>query len=432
MKLRPFELTLVATFAVLAVLAVTMLALYKPPADPNAQILTGNVLIWGTVSEDVMFAELSALAEVDPLFGRIKYEYIAPEKFNDEFVRSLADRTNPDLLLISHEEIVSQRDRLLPFSYDTFPLRDFKDRYIDGAEVFALSDGIYGVPIAIDPLVLYWNRSLLGNAGFLGAPTSWEQLVNDVLPALTVREFDRTITRATVAMGEAQNIQHFYPILSMLAIQSGSQLVTDGENGYQIRLDESAAGNRPFEQALTFFMRFSNPQTTDYTWNRALPLDRDAFVREQLALYFGFASEGKDLAFRNPNLNFDIAEVPKGAAVPLRRTYGRVYGLAVVRNATNQSGATGAISLLTQEAVATRLANALAMAPASRAGLAVGTSDVYGRVAYSAAPVARGWLMPGTSATTRVFGSMIGTAASDRNYINNAASDGLGRLKLEY
>ncbi len=432
MKLRPFEIFLVSGFAILAVLAVTMLALYNPPPDPDSVSVTGSVSIWGTLPKEPVVSFLTKLAQTNPAFRQVDYTYVPIEEFNERFVTALADRTNPDLLLIPHEEIVPQRARLLPYTYESFSLREFKDRYIDGAEVFALEDGIYAVPIAVDPIVLYWNRNLLGNAGFLGAPTTWEQLTNVMVPALTARSFDRTIERSAVAMGEAQNIAHVYPVLSMLAIQSGSKLVTSAGGEYRVEMDVANGTGLPFTDSLRFYMGFSDPGSSVYSWNRAQPLDRDAFIRETLALYFGFASEGRDLAFRNPNLNFDIAEVPKGEKVELRRTYGRTYGLAVVRNAPNIQGAYAAINVLSETDNAAALAQAFSMAPTTRAGLARGTSDVYASIAYRAAPISRSLLAPGDSATVRVFTDLVTRAGTDRSDIEGAASAGIGRLKLEY
>lgn len=434
MKLRPFELFLIAFFAVLALGAVTLLALYEAPDDPNANVVSGPVLIWGSLPEEPMVVLLDELSKEISSLRNVTYKYVDPRDFNEQFVNALADRTNPDIILMPHEELVVHRSRLAPYSFEQFSLRDFRDRFIDGAEVFVMRDGVYAVPLAVDPLVLFWNRTLFGNAGILGAPSSWEQLSGELVPRLTLRDFDRTINQAALAMGQSDNITHLYPVLSMLALQAGSQFVLDGEGQYQVVIDDAreAVTSRPLTQSLEFFMRFSNPTSVEYTWNRAQPLDRDAFVREELAMYFGFASEGPGLSVRNPNMNFDVAEVPKGQQVQIRRTYGRFYGMAIVRNANNLGGAYGAMNILAAEGNASRLANEFGMAPATRAGLGVGSNDVFGRVAYSAAPVARGWLAPGDFATTQVFADMVERAAADRNNIAGAASDGVGRLQLVY
>lgn len=432
MKLRPFEIFLVTTFAILGVLAVVMLSLFKPAEDPQTMVISGPVLIWGVLPEEPIRDALNEMTKTEPSLSKVTYKYVPPERFNEEFVTALADRKNPDIVLLPHEELVTQRTRLAPYTYEQVSLRDYRDRYIDGAEIFALRDGVYAVPIAVDPLVLYWNRTLVGNAGFLQPPASWEELGNTVLPALTTRDFDRTVRQSAVAMGEADNVQNIVPILSMLALQAGSQFVTETETEYQIQIDEAQNRVTPFTSALEFYMRFSDPTNSYYSWNRAQPNDRESFTRETLALYFGLASEGKELLERNPNLDFDVAEVPKGASVQLRRTYGRFYGLSIVRNASNPQAAYGAMNLLSSPEIGAQLAQAFAMAPATRQGLAAGTTDLFGQVAYKAAPVARGWLAPGTGPTKALFTDMVSRASSDRTRLPIIATDAVSRLRLEY
>jgi len=433
MKLRPFELFLIAFFAVMAVLAVALLSLYDAPEDPSARIVSGPVVIWGTLPREPIERFLDEVGREVPSVSNVSYEYVDPREFNQRFVNALADRTNPDIILIPHEELVVHRPRLAPYSYEQYPLRDFRDRFIDGAEVFALDDGIYAVPLAVDPLVVFWNRTLFSTAGLLEAPSSWEQLVNQVVPRLTSREFDRTVRQSAIAFGQSNNITHLTPILSMLALQAGSQFVLDGAQQYLVRLDDTVSGgSRPFTQALDFFLRFSNPTNVEYSWNRALPLDREAFVREELAMYFGMASEGVAIASQNPNLSFDIAEVPKGEAAEARLTYGRFYGIAIVRNAPNLAGAYGAMNILADLSHGARLAREFAMAPATRAGLTQGSDDLFGRVAYRAAPVARGWLSPGLLVTTEVFARTVEQGAADRGNVDGAASEGTQRLQLAY
>ena len=42
----------------------------------------------------------------------------------------------------------------------------FESTFIDAASPFVASNGILGVPILADPLVLYWNKDMLSSAGF--------------------------------------------------------------------------------------------------------------------------------------------------------------------------------------------------------------------------------------------------------------------------
>jgi hypothetical protein len=41
-----------------------------------------------------------------------------------------------------------------------------------------------------------------------------------------------------------------------------------------------------------------------------MPNSLDYFLSGRLATYFGFVSEAPRIRFKNPNLNFDVAEIP--------------------------------------------------------------------------------------------------------------------------
>ena len=202
MKLRPFELALVAVFGTLFFLALILLRTYTPSADPNVSSLEAGVSIWGTVPEVAFTELLKQISETDPSYKKVSYRYIAPDKFDDVLINALADQKAPDLLFLAHESLVEHRNRLQAINYDTFPMRDFRSLYIDGAEIFALSDGIYALPVAVDPLVMYWNRDMFADNGLLKAPTTWEEVVNQVVPTFTETDNNRNITRSALAMGE--------------------------------------------------------------------------------------------------------------------------------------------------------------------------------------------------------------------------------------
>jgi ABC-type glycerol-3-phosphate transport system substrate-binding protein len=431
--LRPFELALVIAFGGLAVLALYLLATYQPEPAAEEVLLSAPVEIWGTLPSAAFSGVLQEIQRTNPSFHLVSYRYVPPESFNVEFVNALAERRAPQLLLLSHDQLVEQRRRLQPLSYEGFPRRDFRDRYVDGAELFALSDGIYAMPIMLDPLVMYWNRDMLLNAGLLFAPTTWEGVVGEVVPTLTMRDHDRAIRRSAIALGEYTNVKHAFPVLSMLMIQGGSRLVVESERGYSVELNHSLGeGGAPLSAALGFFARFSDPNNVLYSWNRSLPLDQDAFLREDLALYFGFGSEARALEAKNPNLNFDIAEVPQGAAATMRRTYGQFYGLSLVRDGGNLGDAYTVLMMLSGEQHARSLAAAYAMAPLHRASLAAGSDDVYGRIIYQAAPSARGWLNPERATSERILAQAVADLVARRTDPPRAAADLIVRLQQVY
>lgn len=433
MKLRPFELGLVMTFGVLALVALFLMRTYEPKPDDSAVIVSGPVTIWGTLPATVFSQILGELSETYDSYRNVSYRYIAPESFDRMVVDALADQNPPDILLMSHERMVKHRSRLQSIPYESFPVRDFRNRYIDGAGIFALNDGVYAFPVAVDPLVMYWNRDTLSTNGFLTPPATWEEIVNEVAPALTKRDFNRTIQKSAVAMGEYTNIKNSFPIISMLLIQSGSNLVSESGSQYRVNLNTSAGSTAaPLTTALTFFTSFSNVNNSLYGWNRSLSLDRDMFLREDLALYFGFGSEGRELEAKNPNLSFDIAEVPQGENVVNKRTYGNFYGLFVLKAAKNKSGAYTVMNTLGEQQFAKRIADANNLAPVYRASLQMGSNDVYGRVIYSSAFNTRAWLNPDPDRVRGVFTQSIEDISSNRRNITSVAGDTVTRLQQIY
>jgi ABC-type glycerol-3-phosphate transport system substrate-binding protein len=433
MKLRPFELTLIVTFGLLGMLALAMISTYKPAPDNTAVTLGSSVVIWGTVPASAMQSVLAPLKEEIKSYNVVEYVEKDARDFDNALLNALAEGRGPDIVLLPHEKLVEERTKLQPVSYTSFPLRDFQNLYIDGAEIFAMADGVYAYPVAIDPLVMYYNRDLLSTKGIINPPQTWESVVNEVVPKLVERDYSRNIIRSPLAFGEYRNVQNSFSILSMLLIQAGSNLVTERDSTYQILLNNTnAKSGQPLENALTFYTNFASPSNPLYSWNRALDMDRDEFLSEKLVLYFGKGSESAAIASQNPNLNFDIAEVPQGAGANVRRTYASFYGLALLKSSTNKTGAFTVLQELGSAKRSQKIATALGMAPAHRASLTAGSNDRYGRILYTSAIVSRGWLNPQINRTNEIFGQMVEDVLANRRRPSESASDASSRLSDAY
>lgn len=435
MKLRPFELALVIIFIVLALLALAVLAGYnRSPSGPDEGVIViGPVQIWGTMPGDGFSAVIEEYRDLYDTYEDVTYRYVAPDQFEDVLLNALADGAGPDMVLMPHEELVDMRRRILAYTYEQFPARDIRDRYIEGAQIFALSDGLYALPIAVDPIVLYWNRDMLATEGFLAPPRTWEELVNVQFPKLIRRDFNRTIERGVVAMGVYGNVRNAFGVVSLLLIQGGSAGVSESAGRYDIALQQSVSGaSNPLRTVAEFYTRFSQPANTLYSWNRSFSEDRAAFVGEDLAFYFGYASEARQIERLNPNLNFDIAEVPQGAVATVRRTYGTFYGLSLLRTSDNPGGASVVMAQLSSPEVADQIAIASGLAPVTRQTVAAGSNDTYGRVAFQSAAISYGWLNPDPQATDQIFTTMMQDINENRRSVDQSVSDALGRLEQEY
>jgi len=427
MKLRPFELALVIFFGILGVVALIILSSVGPGGgNEGNENYVGPVQIWGTIPAAPFNRVLAEIKGADEEYEQVQYRYVAPDRFNDELVEALADGVGPDVIFISHEGLVEQRKRILPTSYESWPLRDFQDTFVDGAQIYTLSDGVYASPMLVDPLMMYWNKDVLTNNGFLVAPRTWEELVNVQLPALIERSFDRSIRRGVVAFGVYDNTQNAFGVLSTLLIQSGSRLVAESIEydslTYSVNLDKTNSPEAtPFRNSLSFYLRFGQPANTLYSWNRSFASDLSEFISEDLVFYFGYGSEGKEIETLNPNLNFDIAEVPQGASADVRRTYGKFYGLSPLRSADNLPGASKVIITLRSDASVLALAEEVNMVPLKRRLVSNNSNDLYMRVAYRSAPIAYGWLNPDLTEVDSIFSDTVNDINENRSEVGTGA-----------
>jgi len=338
------------------------------------------------------------------------------------------------LIVLKSDALVDQRAKLLPISYDTIKQRDYRDTYVDGAEIFALEDGVYGIPFAIDPMVMYWNRDLFSSNGLAQAPTSWEEIVSTVVPALTIRDTQRNVLQSAVSFGEYRNIAHGKNMLMLLLLQSGSKMVLQEGNRYLVNLNEPIIeGSRaPLEAAVQFYTDFSNVNSPLYSWNRGMPTDKNVFLSGDLGLYFGLGSEYQDIGEKNPNLNFDVAQVPQGANATALRTYGDMYAFAIPRASKNIKGAYAVANVLSSAKYVTGLVQNLHMSSARRAVIAAGDSNPYRQVVLQSALISRAWFDPQAKESDAILMQMIEDVVSNRSRISDAVADAIDRLILVY
>lgn len=433
-NIRPFQIALLAFFALMGIVSLVFLASFEGFMSTEEQKYGERVVIWGPFDRGVMDDLFIEIGRDDDAFTVVEYVEKDLRTFEEEFVNAVAEGRGPDVVILPHEELVTFRTKLLPIPYETFSARDFRDRYIDGTEIFARPDGLYAIPIAVDPLVMFWNRDVFSENGFSVPPGTWEAIVGSVVPSITEVSVGGSIVQSAIAFGEYVNVTYAKEMLLTLMMQSGSRLVEETEQGYQVALNEAVIENTqpPATAAVQFYTNFSNAGSALYTWNRSMGSDHTAFLGGDVALYFGFASEIDRMREGNPNLNFDVAALPQGASATVKRGYGTFYGAAIVRTSKNPSGAYAAVSTLTQNDIITSLTNSLSLIPVSRTLLAEGTDDPYRQIAFNAALIARGWLDPDPEESDVVFEQMIDDVVSGRQRVVDAVSDAVRRLELAF
>ncbi len=390
-------------------------ALVKNQASQTAPA----VVMWGTLKADSFNRFLADVVASNRESLNVTYVEKDVATFESELLAALARGSGPDMVLLPQDLMVQQMDKFYVVPYENYSQRAFKDAFVQEGELYLDSKGIIAFPFSIDPLVMYWNRPMFTNAGQSAPPSSWTEFFT-LAPLMVKKDSNDNITQSLVAFGEARNVTHAKETIVLLAMQAGTPIVARNSQQNLVSVFDMRPADSlvPAESAVSFFTEFSNPNKASYSWNRSLPNDKSAFIAERLALYFGFASELSSLRAANPNLNFDVAQVPQTAGN--RITFGAMNGIALLKASKNIPAAFTVAVTLTDKPVQTQWLASSGYPPVRRDMLSDVPGDAYMSVFYKSALIAQAWLDPDRIATVNVFGRMVENVTSGKLRVSEA------------
>lgn len=423
--MSPFQLALTAVF-VLAILAgVIFFALFRggqaAPAD--------QVTLWGSINPQTMEQLLRASGiEADETLD-VSYRYVDSNEFDTVFIETLARGQTPDLIMLPHSSLLRHRDKITSISYEAYPQRNFRDTFIRLGELFWSPSGVLALPFTVDPMIMYWNRTLFTNASITAPPSYWDEFFS-LTSVFTKRDSTGRIVQSVAPLGEHSNITNATELISTLILQAGSPITE--RNGSSVRSALNSNMNQstvPAQAAVRYYTEFSNPVKSFYSWNRSLPQSQDMFARGDLAVYFGFASEFDQIVAKNPNLDFDVARMPQSRGTAEIITYGEMTGLAIPRATSKAQAAYRAALRLTAPDTIAQLSAATNLPPVRKDVLADAPNNPFLSVMYDSALWSRGWLMPTEQSTEAIFRELIEGITSGRESVSGAVSKASAALQ---
>jgi ABC-type glycerol-3-phosphate transport system substrate-binding protein len=422
-SMSKFQIILIGLFVVFIVGGMVAFSLFKGRNSNNVPTIT----IWGTVDGGTFSSFADRVVFKNKNHVQIRYREIPVASFDSTLLEALATGRGPDAILVGQDSLLKEEDKIVAIPYKTLPEVDFKSTFIQEGELFLNSNGILAIPFSVDPMVMYWNRDIFTNANVSLPPKYWDQFLT-LAPTLTQRDQASNITQSAVALGEYLNIDHAKDILNMLMIQTGNPLVVMSTGGYQTTIASTFNnGLSAANSSLTFYTQFADPRKDFYTWNRSLHNSKNLFLENSLGVYFGFASELREIQAKNPNLNFDVAVVPQPRPLdgksPVSITFGRLYGFAILRSAgTRAADAYKAINYLTSANSLALWTQITGLPAVRRDALIANPSDAASSVFTTSALWSRGWLDPDAQGTEAIYKAMIEGVTSGRLLYSEAIS----------
>lgn len=342
---KRFIFLLGALFLVIVLFTIVVIKGRGGSNVPAALTQPMTLKYWRVFDQQDDFASIIAAYRALHPHVTIEYRQFTYEEYEDALLRGWAKGAGPDILSIQNSWVKKYvaEGFLAPLPPSTqvaefkavralgirpeirvsapvkpsLTLADIQNNFMDvvGTDV-VVNNAIYGLPLTVDTLALYYNKTLLTQAKIPLPATGYTELYSEHLPRLKKESSTGEILQSAIAMGTADNITRSQDILLLLMMQNLAQTglpLVDARGQYNFLAPSPAnAQEIPAKNAFDFYTSFASPTRESYTWNADLPLSLNAFVEGRVAYMFGYAYHKAQIEQQsNGTLEFGVAPLPQ-------------------------------------------------------------------------------------------------------------------------
>lgn len=269
----------------------------KLPQGSEKIVLT----YWGLwEEEEIMRPLIDAYQKQKPNI-EIKYLRQDPKQYRERLQAAIDRGEGPDIYRFHNTWIPMMMKYLTPVPDTVLTKADFEKLFYPVIiKDLKIADRFYGIPLSIDGLLLFYNEDILKGAN-VSVPKTWVD-VQDTVAKLTVKEKGKIITSA-IALGTAENIEHFSDILGLMMLQNGTQLYKS-----LFSCSDSSSVSCSVE-ALNFYRKFA--EEPNNSWDNTLENSILSFAGGKVAMIIAPSWQAHVIQKINPDLNFKTAIVPQ-------------------------------------------------------------------------------------------------------------------------
>lgn len=184
-------------------------------------------------------------------------------------------------------------------------ITQIEKEYVQAVKKDVVMDGnIYGLPLSLENMAIYYNKDLLDRAGIAEAPKNWKEFQAAVEKLVKIDKASGKILQSGTALGTGNNISGFEDILYILFKQSGIDLINkDGAVNFN---NTSGNINNDAIAVLNFYTDFANQTRSTYSWNEDMEMALDRFINGSVAFFFGYSYHAPVIQARSPQLNVAV------------------------------------------------------------------------------------------------------------------------------
>ncbi len=290
---------------------------------------------WRVYDEGDSFDEI--VAEYQKFHPNIKINYrkFRYEEYEKKLLNAWAEDRGPDIFSIPESWIRGYQTKIAPMpatitmafqenrkvfgiknevvnilkTASAPSLRQIKENFADAVyQNVVIENQVYGLPLSLETLILFYNKEILNQAGISQLPSTWTEFQESVVK--TVRyDSEGKISRAGAAIGTGANVNRAFDILSVLIMQNGATMTN--ANGQAIFFTSKDKTYNPGIEAVKFYTDFASPAKNVYTWNSQMVNSLDSFIAGKSAFMFGYNYYLPNIRSGAPQLKFGMAPIPQ-------------------------------------------------------------------------------------------------------------------------
>lgn len=238
---------------------------------------------------------------------KIEYVFSSHREYRERLQNALSSGSGPDIFRLHNTWVPMFKSDLANVPTNVLLAAEFDTSFYPTAKAdLRLGNNYVAIPLEFDGLAMYVNDDLLARGGKT-VPTTWEDLRRTAIDLSVCDSEDGRCTSGSrvlvsgVAMGTADNVDHWQDIVALLMLQNNVNLNT--------------LTGLPAEEVLQYYTIFNR---SDHIWDSTLPNSTLAFSQGKVAIMFGPSWRAHDILAMNPALKFSTHVVPQLPLDPAR------------------------------------------------------------------------------------------------------------------
>jgi ABC-type glycerol-3-phosphate transport system substrate-binding protein len=430
-------------------------------SDVQQNMKAVTLEIWGVYMNSDHIRPIISDYRASHPYVQINYKNFRPEEYETALLNAMAEDRGPDIYLVHNTKVYEYRNKLLPLPASVkvavvveegtikkekkvilqtnagLTIGQLKKAFVDvvAQDVVLVNpdtrkEDIYGLPLSMDTLALYYNVDLLNRANLPEPPSTWNEL-QEMVPKLTKVDANDGVVQSAIALGLSDNIEHYFDILSALMLQNGTVFTSEFNQMVMDRIPselQDKTDTPPAMSALDFYSSFAKPYKVTYTWDQYRNQAVREFAAGNLAMFVGYQFHNSTIKGLSPKLNYQVAPLPQvNPEYPV--SYGNYWVMGVSKKSKASDIAWDFIQFATQADEVSKYLKASGTVTALKSLVKNQQTDELGVFANQVL-TAKSWFHGADfDAVQKVFKQMVDDAATD-NYESISALVKSVNLKL--